>query len=166
MNVICQFMLGQQLDHKNRSIEQIWALDDFWLQYDREYLQWLFPIDTSNKLQSHTPLVCQSTRDYFFTCKALREAQRRSLNMMLNFYDMQLIDGVVLPQTDFSVNEHSWLKYDDYSHQCITQMIRSLALLGQKELSQAFQKGMIDAAVQYGEVGQESLTHWRNAHLL
>lgn len=85
---------------------------------------------------------------------------------MLNFYDMQLVNGIVVPKPDFMINEHSWLNYDDYSHRCITRIIRSLTLLGQEELGLAFQKGMIEVALQHGNVKEESLNYWRNAHII
>ncbi|GAD79113.1 opioid growth factor receptor-related protein [Vibrio ezurae] len=166
MNVLCRFMLGHHLDHKQRNIEQIWSLDDFWLQHDREYIQWLFPIDTPSKFQPLVPLVCSSTRDYFLTCKVLQKAQRRSLHIMLNFYDMQIKNGAVVPKNKLSIHEQSWLNDDDHSHRCITRIIRSLTLLGQQDLGRQFQEGMLDTAIKYGKTREESLNYWRNAHLL
>ncbi|GEA50028.1 hypothetical protein VIN01S_08320 [Vibrio inusitatus NBRC 102082] len=166
MKTACQFMLGLKADHKGRRIEQIWALDSFWLEYDHEYIQWLFPIDTPSRFHPHSPIVCQSTQDYFSTCEVLREAQLHSLGMMLDFFGMRFFGNSIVPKQDLNIRDHAWLKATDHNHLRISRIIRSLALLDQIELSQAFQTAMLRCAREHGEVNEKTLSYWRQANLI
>lgn len=166
MKTVCGFMLGLELDHKGRSIDHIWALDSFWLEYDHEYIQWLFPIDTPSHLHSNTPIACQSAQDYFCSCEVLREAQLRSLGMMLDFFGMRFFGNSIVPKEDLNMQDHPWLKCTDHNHLRISRIIRSLALLGQMELSQTFQMAMMKTAREQGEVNEETLVFWRQANLI
>ncbi|MFA0028081.1 opioid growth factor receptor-related protein [Vibrio breoganii] len=166
MKTVCQFMLGLKPDHKGRRIEQIWALDSFWLEYDHEYIQWLFPIDTPSRFHSHSPIACQSTQDYFCACEVLREAQLHSLGMMLDFFGMRFFGNSIVPKEDLNMQEHPWLKPMDHNHLRITRIIRSLALLGQAELSQTFQMAMLKTAREQGDVNEDTLGFWRQANLI
>ncbi|OBT13420.1 hypothetical protein A9264_07060 [Vibrio sp. UCD-FRSSP16_10] len=164
MNKLCQFMLGQHHDHNQRTIEQIWHLDDYWLQYEREYMYWLFPIDTPSQCHPEFPLACQVTRDYFISCRALRQAQLKSLIIMLDFYELHYTGDDIIPKVRFNQEKHSWLTKNDHNHRRITRIIRSLALLGQMEVSVLFQDAMLKAAIEYGDICDTTLNHWRNAN--
>ncbi|CAM3176041.1 opioid growth factor receptor-related protein [Vibrio rarus] len=166
MNIICQFTLGKKYDHYERSIEQLWALDPFWLEYDLDYIQWLFPIDNPKLEIIRAPIVCQTTRDYFQISDVLRRRQLHSLKVMLNFFGMEMTNNTIKPLASLNINDHLWLQAQGYNHQRIRQIIRSLALLGQVELSSLFQMAMIDTARKHGCVPESILQYWQTASLI
>jgi hypothetical protein len=82
MSILIDFQLGQTTDSQGRTIEEIWALSDFWLEHDHKYMQWLFPIDTQTKFNRHAPVLSQDDATAFESCDVLKSAQRQSLTMM------------------------------------------------------------------------------------
>lgn len=163
MSALIDFQLGQGTDSQGRTIEEIWALNDFWLEHDHKYIQWLFPIDTQTKFNRHTPVLSQDDAVAFESCDALKGAQRQSLTMMLRFFGMQWQGTNIVPTMELSIRDHIWLKRGGHNHLRISRIIRSLALCGQSELSSKFQRAMLDAAEQFGEVSEESRSFWMSA---
>ncbi|WP_241903054.1 opioid growth factor receptor-related protein, partial [Vibrio breoganii] len=98
--------------------------------------------------------------------EVLREAQLHSLGMMLDFFGMRFFGHSIVPKEDLNMQDHTWLKPMDHNHLRITRIIRSLALLGQAELSQTFQMAMLKTAREQGEVNEETLGFWRQANLI
>ncbi|MCY9873021.1 opioid growth factor receptor-related protein, partial [Vibrio barjaei] len=43
-------------DHQNRTINDIWDLNHFWLEHCHDYIQWLFPIDRSSRFNKFAPI--------------------------------------------------------------------------------------------------------------
>ncbi len=160
MSVLTDFQLGQGTESQGRTIEEIWALNDFWLEHDHKYIQWLFPIDTQTKFNRHAPVLTQDDILAFSHSDALKSAQRQSLSVMLRFFGMKWQGVDIVPMEQLNIRDHIWLKHGGHNHLRISRIIRSLALCGQAELSSKFQRAMLEAAEQFGEVSEESKEYW------
>ncbi|SBO12910.1 hypothetical protein VME0621_05081 [Vibrio mediterranei] len=166
MSKLTQFHLGMIPDSQGRLIHEIWALDDFWLEYDHKYIQWLFPIDTQTKFNRHAPILTLEDRTTFAQSDKLKAAQLESLELMLGFFGMKMVDGRIVAAEGLNIKDHIWLKHGGHNHLRISRIIRSLALCGQVSLSQTFQLAMIETAEKFGEVGEDTLRYWLEANIL
>ncbi|WP_210447454.1 opioid growth factor receptor-related protein [Vibrio crassostreae] len=166
MSKLTQFHLGMIPDSQGRLINEIWALDDFWLEYDHKYIQWLFPIDTQTKFNRHAPVLTLEDRITFVQNDKLKAAQLTSLELMLGFFGMKMINGHIVASEELNIKDHIWLKHGGHNHLRISRIIRSLALCGQFSLSQTFQLAMIETAENFGEVDTGTLRYWLEANIL
>jgi hypothetical protein len=164
MSTITDFQLGKISDNQGRFIHDIWQLNDFWLEHDHKYVQWLFPIDSQTKFNRHAPMLSLEDQAAFKGSSELKHAQKKSLDLMLRFFGMRWEGGVIVPVEQLNMREHIWLKRAGHNHLRISRIIRSLSLCDQFELSVQFQQAMLDAAEQYGEVCEESKGYWRSAN--
>ena len=154
------FQLGEGTDSQGRKITEIWALNDFWLEHDHKYIQWLFPIDTQTKFNRHAPVLSANDIAAFMASDELQHVQRKSLELMLRFFGMNFQGDEIIPTEQLNIRDHIWLKRGGHNHLRISRIIRSLALCGQPQLSLKFQQAMVMAAQEYGEVSEESLNYW------
>ncbi|EGU0150143.1 hypothetical protein JFQ72_004389 [Vibrio parahaemolyticus] len=166
MSILISFQLGKTVDSQGRTINDIWAFNDFWLEHDHSYIQWLFPIDSQTKFNRHAPILTTEDISAFRQFDSLKEAQLKSLSVMLGFLGMQWQGDEIIPTPILNIRDHIWLKHGGHNHLRISRIIRSLALCGQLELSELFQQAMLDAAKQYGEVSEESKAYWIKANTI
>ncbi len=164
MSTITDFQLGKIPDSQGRFIQDIWQLNDFWLEHDHKYVQWLFPIDSQTKFNRHAPILTPEVQAAFKSSEQLKQAQKKSLDLMLRFFGMQWQGGAIVPCEQLNIRDHIWLKRGGHNHLRISRIIRSLSLCDQLELSVQFQQAMLKAAEQYGEVSDESKGYWRSAN--
>lgn len=164
MGTIIEFQLGKGTDSQGRTIDEIWSLNDFWLEHDHKYIQWLFPIDTQNKFNRHAPILTLEDRKAFSRSEALKQAQRNSLSMMLRFFGMLQVGSRILASEQLNIRDYIWLKHGGHNHLRISRIIRSLMLCGQAELSIQFQESMIETAEQFGEVSKVTKEFWLKAN--
>jgi len=53
---VCDFLEGG-FDFKNRSVREILAKDDDWLESTHDYIQWLFPLDVKSFSNRNAPVL-------------------------------------------------------------------------------------------------------------
>ncbi|CAK1713910.1 conserved hypothetical protein [Vibrio crassostreae] len=165
MSELIAFQLGKRSDSQGRFIEDIWKLNNFWLEHDHKYVQWLFPIETQTKFNSHAPALTPFDRAAFSDSVCAMAAQRRSLDIMLNFFGLQWVGGEIAPVDGINLKDYIWLKRGGHNHYRISRIIRSLALCGQLTLSKQFQSAVLDVSSQFGEVDESSRLFWLEANL-
>ncbi len=164
MSTIVAFQLGKASDLQGRTINEIWALNDFWLEHDHKYIQWLFPIDTQTKFNRHAPVLTFEDKKVFAESEQLKQSQRHSLSIMLRFFGMQQDGNKILATEHLSIRDHIWLKHGGHNHLRISRIIRSLMLCGQPELSHRFQRAMLETAERFGEVSDITKEYWLKAN--
>ena len=164
MSSLINFQLDSGPDHKGRKISDIWRFNDFWLEHDHQYIQWLFPIDSQSKFNRHAPVLTPDDIKAFQSDPRLKAAQQHSLEIMLSFFGMEKIGNEIVPSSQLNIRDHIWLKHGGHNHLRISRIIRSLALCDQSELSGIFQSAMIDTARQYGEVTAKTVEFWKLAN--
>ena len=85
---IVQFYSGGR-DAAGRTLDEILAADDEWLESVHDYIQWLFPTRQPSGVNPLAPLVNDATIAAFRRDAALRERLRRAFNRMLTFYGLR-----------------------------------------------------------------------------
>ena len=134
-NRLVQFILGTGTDHRNRTIEDILDMDDFWLEHIHDYIQWLFPIPEAGRFNQFAPVLDPATRDCFAENPQLRQQQRRALDRMLRFLGLARNEALITATAELNPRDHIWLKAGGHNQLRITRMIRSLHYCHQTELA-------------------------------
>ena len=157
------FTLGKGADHKGRSIHDILALDNFWLEHTHDYIQWLFPIPEAGRFNGFAPLLDAGTRACFGENPKLREQQSLSLNRMLAFFGLVRNGTAIEPAPDLNPQDHIWLKTGGHNHLRITRIIRSLHYCYQPELAKQLQAAVMTCGPTLGYVREATYEYWRKA---
>ncbi|MCG9665929.1 hypothetical protein L1D26_23025 [Vibrio mediterranei] len=162
-STLLSFQLGEGTDHQGRLISDIWGFNEFWLEHDHKYIQWLFPIDIQTKFNKHAPILTENDRAEFSSSEMLQKTQRKSLELMLRFFGLHWEGEEIVPTAQLNIRDHIWLKRGGHNHLRISRIIRSLALCGQHQLSFKFKQAIVKAALEHGKVSEESLDYWLKA---
>lgn len=160
---LVEFCRGRAVDHKGRTIEDIWALPPFWLEHTHDFIQWLFPISEAGRFNGFAPLLDEPASAAFANDEVLRANQRRSLDVMLAFFGLGRREHVIEALPELNMREHIWLKRGGHNHLRISRIIRSLHLCHQPELAAAFQYAVIEIGSTRGVVSEQSIAYWRAA---
>jgi len=114
---VCDFLEGG-FDYKNRTVPEIIAQDDDWLESTHDYIQWLFPLDVASGSNKFSPVLLIDEILSIAESEKAQQSLQKSIDRMKAFYMM---------------NDH-WIKAYDHNHLRITRIIKSLRLLttGQK----------------------------------
>ncbi len=163
MNELLAFQFDNGTDHIGRKISDIWILDNFTLEHDHSYIQWLFPIDKSTKFNLHAPILSQSDRDRFKESPHLKANQQKSLARMSNFFGLDWTDGVFLAKPELHMRTHIWLKRGGHNHLRISRIIKSLALCDQVLIAERFLEAVLEYSVSHGAVNNQTRDHWVKA---
>lgn len=162
-SALIKFFRGDGTDHAGRTIEDILALDDFWLEHTHDYLQWLFPIPEPSQYNAWVPVLTQEDIAWFRTDRYLGTQQVRALDRMLAFYGLERRGGEILPLSDLNMKTHIWLKPAGHNHLRITRIIRSLQYCSQPELAHRLQSAVIELGESVGQVREQTIGCWRRA---
>jgi hypothetical protein len=162
-SALIKFFRGDGTDHAGRTIEDILALDDFWLEHTHDYLQWLFPIPEPSQYNAWVPVLTQEDIAWFRTDRYLGTQQVRALDRMLAFYGLERRGGEILPLSDLNMKTHIWLKPAGHNHLRITRIIRSLQYCSQPELAHGLQSAVIELGESVGQVREQTIGYWRRA---
>ncbi|SHL92008.1 opioid growth factor receptor-related protein [Vreelandella subglaciescola] len=161
---LIDFYRGEAPDHQERTIDDIWQLDAFWLEHIHDYIQWLFPIPEASRFNTFAPLLTDGICEAFAEDTALRERQRHSLDVMLRFYGLTREGQAVVALPELDIATHIWLKAGGHNHLRISRIIRSLHLCHQPEFAASFQQAVISLGTTQGIVSAQSVAYWRNAN--
>lgn len=162
-STLIKFFRGDRTDHAGRTIEDILALDDFWLEHTHDYLQWIFPIPEPSQYNARVPVLTREDRAWFRTDRRLRAQQTRALDRMLAFYGLERRGDEIVALSDLNMKTHIWLKPAGHNHLRITRIIRSLQYCSHPELALRLQSVVIDIGKRVGEVREESIGYWLRA---
>ena len=162
-STLIRFYEGEGTDHKGRRIEDVWSLSHFWLEHTHDYIQWLFPIPEAGRFNGFAPLLCDEVRAAFAESDELKRRQRKSLDVMLNFFGLAREPGGIVALPRLNPQEHIWLKRGGHNHLRISRMIRSMYLCHQPELACTFQAAVVEIGTQHGFVSEQSVRYWRAA---
>ena len=139
---LINFYLGKSSDDAGRTIEDIWRFSFSDLEEVHDYIQWLFPLKTRSAFNPDAPTLRSDTITAFHDDPSLRDRVRRSLEVMLTFYGLELdrsdpTHPVIRKNTTFPTRSVSWLQPYDHNHLRLTRILTSLRLLGLPDLSSA-----------------------------
>jgi|TARA_B100001057_G_scaffold275466_1_gene275686 DNA-binding transcriptional regulator/RsmH inhibitor MraZ len=162
-SALIKFFRGDGTDHVGRTLEDILAFDDFWLEHTHDYLQWLFPTPEPSHYNARVPVLSREDIASFRTDSYLRTQQNRALDRMLAFYGLERRGGEILPLPDLNMKTQIWLKPAGHNHLRITRIIRSLQYCSQSELAHRLQSAVIELGKSVGKVREQTIGYWRSA---
>tara|TARA_R110001583_G_scaffold195544_1_gene375835 strand:+ start:8618 stop:9571 length:954 start_codon:yes stop_codon:yes gene_type:complete len=160
---LIRFIRGEGADHRGRTLQDVLAMDDFWLEHTHDYIQWLFPIPEPSKFNNQVPVLTSEDRACFRTEKILRAQQQKALDRMLAFYGLERREERVVPMPGLNMKSHIWLKPAGHNHLRITRIIRSLQYCYQPEVAMEVQSAVIALGKSLGQVSEKSIGYWQSA---
>ena len=161
------FYRGTGRDHRGRLLSHIlgFSLDE--LEFHHDYIQWLFPLPEPSGANASAPLLSKEYIAAFASDESLRLALRRSLELMLQFYGLELIeDGAaeIVPSPYFAARSRDWLTPGNHNFLRISRILRSLSLLGLGRYAVALLNCLEGIYSEHARViGEMTLGYWRRA---
>jgi hypothetical protein len=163
---LINFYFGKASDDAGRTIDDIWRFSFSELEEVHDYIQWLFPLKTRSAFNPDAPTLKSDTITGFHADSSLRDRVRRSLEVMLTFYGLQLdrsdpTNPVIRKSASFATRSISWLQPYDHNHLRLTRILTSLRLLGLPELSSALNRCLQEIVRENpGRVTAETIGFW------
>ena len=165
---IVAFYEGRGEDDSGRTLGDILQLDFHGLEYTHDYIQWLFPTDARSRFQPEAPLVDATCRSRFQTDVRLRVSLERSLVRMLAFYGLELATddhgSEITRAPTFAVRAQNWLTRGNHNFLRLTRILRSLDLLGRRDLALALESALEQIYSEFSDtIGSDTIRFWRSA---
>jgi hypothetical protein len=139
---LLDFYEGCGADHRGRTLSDVHRFSLDMLEHEHDFIQWLFPLRTASPVNPEAPTLNDRDIARFSSEERLRSRLRRSFELMLGFYGLQMreLDGLVtVGRADtFEVRAENWLTPGNHNFLRITRILRSVTILGQEELARAF----------------------------
>lgn len=162
---------GEDVDARGRNIEGIWLWNDTQLEDVHDYIQWLFPLRGKSQFNQLAPILTEEAIDAFRRKTFLRMRLKRSLEMMLEFYRLQLskVDDEtyqVKRGPDFIAKVRNWLSRGNHNHLRLTRIIKSTKSLGLETCSSALFSCLEGIYEEYpSAITTETYRYWKEASL-
>jgi hypothetical protein len=165
--LLVDFYCGRGTDFAERRIDDIWRMSLDELEYNHDYIQWLFPLRERSGVQPNVPVLDDATIRAFDTSE-LRERLAKSAAVMAAFYGLELRDAgdrvVMHRSATFDARRRVWLTRGNHNFLRLTRIMKSLATLGHAELAQAWLDVLLSIYEEYESViGATTLAYWRES---
>ena len=155
-------------DHCGRTLSDIHAFDVYELEFNHDYIQWLFPLPEPSGANPEAPVLSARDIAAFNDEDSLQQALLQSFRVMLAFYGLDMrLDGSSIGierRADFDERRHQWLTRGNHNFLRISRVLRSLSLLGLGPHAVAFLECLEGI---YAEdpttVGSTTIGYWRRA---
>ena len=162
------FYRGDGRDHRGRSLANVHEFDFYELEFNHDYIQWLFPLPEPSGANPSAPLLSEQDIAAFGADESLRRALLRSLELMLRFYGLDLLDRgarvEVVRTTGFDERSANWLTNGNPNFLRISRIVRSLTLLGCHRHGTAFLETLERIYADHPDtVGRATIGYWRRA---
>ena len=163
MNFVA-FYLGNEPDHRGRTLEEMLRWSDEKLEAGHDYIHVLFPLSEPSNHIPNAPVLDALALAEFRRDATIQKNLVRAFQMMLRFYGLQFDASKqeVVPAPDFSTRAANWLLAGDHNHLRITRILKCLGACGLGGHAAALLKGML-AIAEPGKVSQVTLGYWRGA---
>ena len=129
---IVAFYMGTGVDDGGRTLDDVmrFSLDE--LEENHDYIQWLFPLDVPSGVQPLAPLVDDDCRQAFRRSRQLRDALRRALRRMLEFYGLRIDEhadpAIIEKAPSWSTLSPKWLNPGNHNYLRLTREYWRLAM--------------------------------------
>ena len=142
--MVCDFLEGG-FDYKNRTVPEILAQDDDWLESNHDYIQWLFPLDVKSFSNRNAPVLMI---DDILRISESELAQKH-------------IQASVKRMKEFWVTNDYWIQRYNHNHLRITRVIKSLRLISGVAAENEF-KGWLSYHLgdRINEIDKKALCFW------
>ena len=143
-STLVAFYRGDGRDHRGRSLSDIHGFDFYELEFNHDYIQWLFPLPEPSGANASAPLLSNDDIARFQSDESLRRALLQSFELMLSFFGLELADASgadVRRRGEPSISTSAstvWLHAGNHNFLRISRILRSLTLLGCARHAAAF----------------------------
>lgn len=167
---LVSFYREEAPDSTGRMLSQILAADDHWLEYQHDYIQWLFPLTTRSRFNPTAPLLDAAQIAVFQADGGLQARVEAAFRRMLAFYGFDYTRGddgepKIGPTPNWTQQSLNWLEEDNHNFLRITRILTSLQLLGLSVQARAFYVAL-DALYHSPDgqpIGEETFGFWTRA---
>ncbi|GAA6620390.1 opioid growth factor receptor-related protein [Scytonema sp. NUACC26] len=139
---IVPFYLAEQPDIAGRMIHEIWGWDFDELEYNHDYIQWLFPINEKSAFNPYAPVLNNEVIQRFQTDSRLQQNLLQSFNIMLKFYglegNMESDRYIVTKAQNYKIRAKEWINFGNHNYLRITRILKCLMTLGCESYARAF----------------------------
>lgn len=158
---VLDFYLGVLADWKP---EKIYELSDLELEYNHDFIQWLFPLKELSRFNHDAPFLSDKDIWYFQNSSLLRSAMLISFEKMLGFYGL-FLEGNVIKQFKHDVElQETWINYGNHNYLRITRILKCLTLCGLKNYALIFYDALIKLHEKFPQDIEEfSVDFWTKA---
>jgi len=165
---LLDFYEGRGTDHRGRTLSDVQGFSAERLEYEHDFIQWLFPLRTPSPVNPEAPTLTDGDIARFRGDADLGASLRRSFAVMANFYGFEIAnhDGrIVLASTEqFDQRAQNWLRPGNHNFLRITRILKSLTILGQEELASAFLESLTTVFTHHRDtIGQRTWSFWQAA---
>jgi hypothetical protein len=165
---IVRFYSHESTDDRGRSLRHIWGWDHGRLEGVHDYIQWLFPLREPSAVNYTAPLITDGTVAAFASTSALRDNLKRSFELMLDFYGLELVDQqqrlTVVPAPSFAARSRTWLMPGNHNHLRLTRIIISARTLGLPDCATAlFDRLTVIERENPGAISPTTFHYWQRA---
>jgi hypothetical protein len=158
------FYRGDGRDHRGRLLSHVHQYSFEALEFHHDYIQWLFPLPEPSGANADAPLLSREDIAAFHADESLRTTLLRSVQLMLQFYGLELAGKDVVKSAAFDERSRVWLTPGNHNFLRISRMLRSLSLLGLGHYAAAFLKALEDIyAENVRTIGETTIGYWRRA---
>ena len=167
-SAVVAFYRGNGRDHRRRSLSDIHGFDFYDLEFNHDYIQWLFPLPEPSGANASAPLLSKEDRAAFKSDDSLRSALLQSFELMLEFYGLDYVNrsADVEVERGASFNERSglWLTSGNHNFLRISRILRSLTLLGCSRYAVALLECLEKIYAETPQtIGKTTIGYWRGA---
>lgn len=158
------FYSGAGTDVAGRRLEDIWRFSLAELEDNHDYIQWLFPLTERSAFNPDAPILDMATIERFAADESLRKNLQHSLQVMLDFYGLEIAGDRIVPSSSFAGRSANWLTPFNHNYLRLTRILKSLKLLGLGERA----KQLFDCleeihAAHARTIGDRTMSFWRMA---
>jgi opioid growth factor receptor-like protein len=139
---IVRFYRHEAPDDRGRMLREIWTWDDDRLERVHDFIQWLFPLREPSMVNDSAPVATDATVAAFAADAALRDALRRSFELMMGFYGLHVEPSEagrirIIEGADFARRSRNWITPHNHNHLRLTRILGSVRMLGLPDHGQA-----------------------------
>ena len=142
-NRLIDFYINNAPNDQNLTLDEILKKPHSWLNSERNYIYWLFPITSVNRFKdriSQTPSLDLYVLSVFNENQAFRDNLSQSLDCLLHFYGFIRPDNnaSIRPNSNFTNNAKYWFTKPTFHDLRITRILSSLYQLSQEDYAVSF----------------------------
>jgi hypothetical protein len=159
------FLSRDGLDSCGRSLENILAWSDDELEFHHDFIQWLFPLETSSRANSDAPVLTRLECSELGQDRNVRAGLRDGFKRMLRFYGLEWRGTEIIKSTNWDARCSNWAWTPTHNDLRITRILHSLSLFGLSVEALAFLR-FLENMVQENSLNSSrraTLTYWQNA---
>lgn len=145
-NDIIGFYEGRKKNQVGMSIDDVRGMNNEELETDHHYIQWIFPDTEKSMAVLTSPVLSQLDIDTFLENAELQITMLEMFAKMLTFYGFRLEIGGREMRKGYNFEERAkeWITPRNHNFLRLTRIMRSMSLLGQKELAKTLHNGLCE----------------------